>query len=112
MQSSADHSSPASHAPWKPGSCGAVPGVRWGSPLKLGFSGQMPVSTTPTTTPRAGALGAAVLRPDAARAVEPEQVARAAAHGGRRPDGDGRPVDVLLGAPLDQGDAGHARAPA
>ncbi len=56
-QLSADHSSAGSHAPWKPGSCGAVPGVRWGSPLKLGFSGQMPVSTTPTTTPRPARSG-------------------------------------------------------
>ncbi len=52
LQSSAVHSWASSQAPWKPGRCPAVPGVRCGSPLKLGLSGQMPVSTTPITTLR------------------------------------------------------------
>ena len=51
LQSSAVHSSPSAQSPRNPGSCAAVPGVRCGSPVKLGFSGQMPLSTTPTTTP-------------------------------------------------------------
>ena len=54
-----------------------------------------------------GALGTAVVGPHPVRAVEPEQVAGAAADGRRHPDRRGCPVDVLLGAPLDQRDPGH-----
>ena len=44
-------------APWKPGTRAAVPGMSWGSPAKLGFSGQIPVSTTPITWPRPALSG-------------------------------------------------------
>ena len=49
---------PAAQAPWKPGrlGCGAG-GALSARPLKLGLSGQMPVSTTPTTTPRPARCG-------------------------------------------------------
>ena len=68
-----------------------VPGVRCGSPVKLGFSGQMPVSTTPITTPRPAPPGRRA-GPDAAGPVEAEQAARAAADGrsGRAGRGSGR----------------------